>query len=511
MTTLSASKHGVFAFFPLLFISMMLSAQAQAQTFDADGLSYTVTDAVANTVEATGRAVGNTNPVIVIPSSVSNSGTTYAVKTIGDSAFESNGLTSVTIGNSVTTIGDQAFAFNNLTSVTIGNSVTTIGGVAFGVNNLTSVIIPDSVTTIKGIAFGGNNLTSVIIPDSVTTIESHAFQFNNLTRVNFLGVFGAFNLNMFKFNTSLETICTVEGASGWPKTFTPNTGPSGSLTSTLCTTPATPTSLSATAGDSRATVSFTAGANNGAAITNYEYSIDGGTTWTAFNPVETTSPVTISGLTNGTAYQIQLRAVNSWGSGAASAAVSVTPVAADSDGDGVPDSSDPFPNADTNEVITGSGTSLSTTPPTFDSSCSILSFSAASVATSKSGVAENGLGTAFSFTLTGCDAATAESMGVSIDLGTPPAAESIAYKVLSNGDWQPISGSQISGSILSYSILDNGQLDQNTAPGTIEDPVTVAVPVASSSDSVTPVPVLPLWGLLSLAGLVGLFGFRKLL
>ena len=51
-----------------LFMSMMVSAQAQA--FDAGGLSYNVTDAVANTVEVTGRASGNTDTVIVIPSSV---------------------------------------------------------------------------------------------------------------------------------------------------------------------------------------------------------------------------------------------------------------------------------------------------------------------------------------------------------------------------------------------------------------------------------------------------------
>ena len=63
-----------------LFMSMMVSAQAQA--FDAGGLSYNVTDAVANTVEVTGRASGNTDTEIVIPSSVSDSGTTYAVTTI---------------------------------------------------------------------------------------------------------------------------------------------------------------------------------------------------------------------------------------------------------------------------------------------------------------------------------------------------------------------------------------------------------------------------------------------
>ncbi len=91
------------------------------------------------------------------------------------------------------------------------------------------------------------------------------------------------------------------------------------------TTPAAPTSLSATAGNGNVAISFTAGADGGSAITNYEYSLDGGTTWIALNPTDAASPITISGLTNGTAYNIQLRAVNAIGSGAASASVSVTP------------------------------------------------------------------------------------------------------------------------------------------------------------------------------------------
>ena len=198
-----------------LFMSMMVSAQAQA--FDAGGLSYNVTDAVANTVEVTGRASGNTDTVIVIPSSVSDSGTIYAVTTIGVQAFLNNALTSVTIPDSVTTIGVQAFYNNNLTSVTI----------------------PDSVTTIDVNAFTFNFLTSVTIPDSVTTIGVQAFLNTALTSVTFLGDFGTFSLDMFSANDSLETICTVEGASGWPQTFAPNTGPSGSVTSTTCT-PATP-------------------------------------------------------------------------------------------------------------------------------------------------------------------------------------------------------------------------------------------------------------------------------
>jgi hypothetical protein len=96
-------------------------------------------------------------------------------------------------------------------------------------------------------------------------------------------------------------------------------------------TPAAPTSLVATAGDAQASISFTAGSDGGSAITNYKYSLDG-TTFTALSPSVITSPVTITGLTNGTTYNIYLKAVNTAGDGTASSSVSVTPVASNSGG-----------------------------------------------------------------------------------------------------------------------------------------------------------------------------------
>jgi len=68
-------------------------------------------------------------------------------------------------------------------------------------------------------------------------------------------------------------------------------------------------------------------ASGGAEITNYEYSIDDGLTWAAASPAQTTSPIVISGLVNGTTYAVRLRAVNEAGAGVSSNAVSVKPIA----------------------------------------------------------------------------------------------------------------------------------------------------------------------------------------
>jgi hypothetical protein len=76
-------------------------------------------------------------------------------------------------------------------------------------------------------------------------------------------------------------------------------------------------------------VAFTApSSDGGAAISNYKYSLDNGATWITRSPASISSPLVISGLTNGTSYQVKLLAVNSKGDGAASGAVTGTPVAA---------------------------------------------------------------------------------------------------------------------------------------------------------------------------------------
>jgi DNA-binding beta-propeller fold protein YncE len=87
--------------------------------------------------------------------------------------------------------------------------------------------------------------------------------------------------------------------------------------------PGAPTIGTATAGDAQATVSFTApGSNGGAAITSFAAtSSPGGLTGTCAS-----SPCTVTGLTNGTAYTFTVTATNSASAGTASAASnSVTP------------------------------------------------------------------------------------------------------------------------------------------------------------------------------------------
>ena len=119
------------------------------------------------------------------------------------------------------------------------------------------------------------------------------------------------------YNTTVK--CTVTAT---------NSAGSASATSAATATiaagvPGAPTIGTATRGDAQATVPFTAPAiTGGVAITSYTVtSSPGGITASG-----STSPITVTGLTNGTAYTFTVTATNSVGTGPASAASnSVTP------------------------------------------------------------------------------------------------------------------------------------------------------------------------------------------
>src|SRR6185295_9659219 len=74
-------------------------------------------------------------------------------------------------------------------------------------------------------------------------------------------------------------------------------------------TPFAPTITGITPGNGQLSVAFTAGGNGGSALTNYKYSTNGGSTFTTRSPASTASPLVITGLTNGTAYPVQILAV----------------------------------------------------------------------------------------------------------------------------------------------------------------------------------------------------------
>jgi len=101
------------------------------------------------------------------------------------------------------------------------------------------------------------------------------------------------------------------------------------LTSSYALAPGAPsiTSLTRTS-STQATIGFTAPSDIGSsAITNYEYSINDGSSWVTRSPASTSNPLTITGLSGGQSYQVRIRAINTAGSGCASSGLnSILPV-----------------------------------------------------------------------------------------------------------------------------------------------------------------------------------------
>ncbi len=136
---------------------------------------------------------------------------------------------------------------------------------------------------------------------------------------------------------STDTTTTVTGlTNGQSYTFrvraVNSAGRSAASTASASVTPATvpgaPTNLGVTGGDREVELSWTAPASNGGdTITGYEYEQSGSGTWISTGGTDTT--YTVFNLTNGQPYRFRVRALNSVGEGAASAAsANVTPARA---------------------------------------------------------------------------------------------------------------------------------------------------------------------------------------
>jgi trimeric autotransporter adhesin len=133
-------------------------------------------------------------------------------------------------------------------------------------------------------------------------------------------------------NTGSSSPITVTGLqSGTAYTYTltaTNANGTSSASSALSavtatTVPQAPTIGTATAGNAQASVTFTAGATGGSAITGYTVTSSPGN----ITATGSSSPITITGLTNGTAYTFTATATNANGtSSASSASNSVSPV-----------------------------------------------------------------------------------------------------------------------------------------------------------------------------------------
>jgi alpha-tubulin suppressor-like RCC1 family protein len=216
----------------------------------------------------------------------------------------------------LTTGGVNCWGRNSSGFSTVGDNTTT--------DRRTPVAVIAAAPTLPTVASGGAGAATVSWTGSLSALTYTVTATNTTTPAN-----GG------QTCVTSTVSCTITGLNGGDSYTFDVTSYTGFLTSAASassssstvptTVPLAPTSLVATPGDGSVSLAFTAGANGGSAITNYKYSTDNGVNWTTRSPAATNSPISITGLSNGTEYTIKLRAVNSIGDGAVSSAVSSTP------------------------------------------------------------------------------------------------------------------------------------------------------------------------------------------
>jgi len=195
--------------FSFLFVLTAIAGWAQT-TFTQGDFTYTVTDEDAKTVSIAKAEAATLTGALVIPTSVTESGETYAVTSIADYAFQGQSISSVTIPTSIMSIGSWAFRdCYSLTNISIEDSENPLSmeagyyspfsaynayayiperNVYIGRNltlsetssvfgGITSVEFGPNVTTINSYLFyQAAKLSSVTIGNGVTTIGDRAFQ-----------------------------------------------------------------------------------------------------------------------------------------------------------------------------------------------------------------------------------------------------------------------------------------------------------------------------------------------
>jgi hypothetical protein len=269
---------------------------------------------------------------------------TLTISSCGEGTLIPQVIANSVFGTVTSTNGPSA---NSLTStpITIDRTAPTISAALTGPSNATyipgqslSFTVPFSETVT---VTGTPRLTLTI--GSTTRYANYASGSNSRT-LTFTYVVQASSSDIDTDGIAVSTTLDLNGgaiADLASNALSPETFTAPTLTSVLVAqTPAAPTITSITPSSGTLSVAFTAGATNGSAISNYQYSTDNGANWKNRATGTTASPLVIttvspsaSNLANGTAYNVRIRAVNAAGAGDSSTAVSATPSAVVVSGD----------------------------------------------------------------------------------------------------------------------------------------------------------------------------------
>ncbi|SFM50839.1 Fibronectin type III domain-containing protein, partial [Paenibacillus sp. 1_12] len=244
--------------------------------------------------------------------------------------------------------GSVSYAvYQSTASGTYGAAVATVSGSVYdlkGLMNGTTYYFVVKAVNPAGISAASNEVSATPqVPLPGAAILQPALAGNAQVSLTWNPVIGSTGYKIFKSTASGTygaTVATVSGSvydykatgliNGTTYYFVVQaTNPGGDsaasneVSATPVTVPAAPMDVTAAAGNGQAIVSFTIPAvNGGGAITGYEVTASPGN----ITATGAASPITVTGLSNGTTYTFTVKAINSAGNGAASAASNeVTP------------------------------------------------------------------------------------------------------------------------------------------------------------------------------------------
>ena len=406
--------------------SFTVTASNSAGTGSASGATTAVTPAgvpAAPTALTTSPAAGQVGLAWTAPASNGAAITDYVVQ------YRQSGTSSWTVfadGVSAATSATVTGLSNGTSYDFIVSAVNSAGqGPASSVASAMPVSVPGAPTNVTATAGDGYASVSFTPPASNggSPITSYTVTANPGGATT-SGSSSPLTVSGLADGTSYSFTVTATNALG---TSAPSTASNSVTPTASVSAPSAPSNVSAVAGNASAVVSFSLPASNGG-DPNLSYSV----TSSPGNvlAVGSSSPITITGLTNGTSYTFTVTASNSAGMGpSSSASNSVTPIT--------------VPGAPTNvTAIAGNGSAVvSFSAPSSNGGSAITSYSVTSnpgnIVTNgtSSPITVSGLtnGTSYSFTVTaGNNAGTSSASSASSSV-TPTAS---APNLLTNGGFE---------------------------------------------------------------------------
>ncbi len=417
-----------------LTVSVQCASAAVSPTVTVVGVPENASYAIGATLEFT----------VEFSSAVSVTGTPQLGLTIGSAtrqaSYSSGSGTTDLKFRYLVAAGDLAPSGMEISALSFNSGTITNGGMTadLTLNSVasTSGILVDGVRpAVSSITLNGNPAPNagtlrfaVAFSEPVTGVDTSAFQ---------LTTTGSVVSSISDVTTSGQDATVTVGVTSGSGTVrldlvsgaalkdgagnAPGAGYTSGVVHTVQQVPGAPTVGTATAGNQQASVAFTAPASNGGAtITGYTVTSNPG----SITATGSASPVTVSGLANGTAYTFYVTATNSVGAGVASAASnSVTPKGTQT----ITFSNPGTRNFDTSPTLTAS--SSSTLAVTFTSSTA--------------GICTISSGGVLTFISTGTCTIDADQTGDGVYLAAPTVSQS--FSVSAVVPTAPVIGSATAG------------------------------------------------------------------